>query len=91
MVINMFQMREDIQAYHMGGMGCAMGVLGLNLARDMLVAHPGKICLFVSSEVSERKGGETLRCVGRKRMQVWQLLAAAAKDCQRFSKTALSR
>lgn len=32
-------------------MGCAMGVLGLNLARDMLVAHPGKICLCVSSEV----------------------------------------
>lgn len=51
MVINMFGMREDVQAYHMGGMGCAMGVLGLNLARDMLVAHPGKICLFVSSEV----------------------------------------
>jgi len=51
LVINMFKMREDIQAYHMGGMGCAMGVLGLNLVRDMLVAHPGKICLFVSSEV----------------------------------------
>jgi hypothetical protein len=51
MVINMYGMREDVQAYHMGGMGCAMGVLGLNLARDMLIAHPGKICLFVSSEV----------------------------------------
>lgn len=51
MVINMFKMREDIQAYHMGGMGCAMGVLGLNLVRDLLVAHPNKIALFVSSEV----------------------------------------
>jgi 3-ketoacyl-CoA synthase len=35
----------------MGGMGCAMGVVGLCLARDLLIAHPGKICLFVSSEI----------------------------------------
>jgi 3-ketoacyl-CoA synthase len=51
MCVNMFRMREDVQAYHMGGMGCAMGVVGLNMVRDMLVAHPGKICLFVSSEI----------------------------------------
>lgn len=51
MVINMFKMRDDVQSYHMGGMGCAMGVVGLNLVRDMLVAHPGKVCLFVSSEI----------------------------------------
>ncbi|WIA41915.1 hypothetical protein OEZ86_009230 [Tetradesmus obliquus] len=51
MVINMFKLREDVQAYHMGGMGCAFGVVGLNLVRDMLKAHPGKICLFVSSEI----------------------------------------
>jgi 3-ketoacyl-CoA synthase len=51
MVINMFSMREDVQAYHLGGMGCAFGVVGLNMVRDMLKAHPGKICLFVSSEI----------------------------------------
>jgi 3-ketoacyl-CoA synthase len=51
LVINMFKMREDVQAYHMGGMGCAFGVVGLSLVRDMLIAHPGKICLFVSSEI----------------------------------------
>ncbi|WIA35445.1 hypothetical protein OEZ86_003885 [Tetradesmus obliquus] len=51
LVVNMFGMREDVQCYHMGGMGCAMGVVGLNLVKDMLVAHPGKICLFVSSEI----------------------------------------
>jgi 3-ketoacyl-CoA synthase len=32
-------------------MGCAMGVVGLNLVRDLLIAHPGKLCLFVSAEV----------------------------------------
>jgi len=52
MVINLFKMREDVQAYHLGGMGCAMGVVGLNLVRDLLAAHPGKICLFVSSEIT---------------------------------------
>jgi 3-ketoacyl-CoA synthase len=51
LVVNMFRMRDDIEAYHMGGMGCAMGVVGLNLVRDMLAAHPGKVCLFVSSEI----------------------------------------
>jgi 3-ketoacyl-CoA synthase len=51
MVINMFKLRDDVEAYHMGGMGCAMGVVGLNLVRDMLKAHPNKICLFVSSEI----------------------------------------
>lgn len=32
-------------------MGCAMGVVGLSLVRDMLKAHPGKLCLLVSSEI----------------------------------------
>ena len=36
LVINLFKMREDVQAYHLGGMGCAMGVVGLNLVRDLL-------------------------------------------------------
>ena len=32
-------------------MGCAMGVVGLSMVRDLLKAHPGKMCLFVSSEI----------------------------------------
>jgi 3-ketoacyl-CoA synthase len=44
-------MREDVQACHLGGMGCTFGVVGFNMVRDMLIAHPGKICLFVSSEI----------------------------------------
>jgi 3-ketoacyl-CoA synthase len=51
MIVNTFKMREDIEAYHLGGMGCSMGVVGLSLVRDMLKAHPGKLCLFVSSEI----------------------------------------
>ncbi|KAI8476033.1 MAG: FAE1/Type III polyketide synthase-like protein-domain-containing protein [Monoraphidium minutum] len=55
-LVNMFGMRDDVQArargaYHLGGMGCSMGVVGLNLVRDLLAAHPNKIALFVSNEV----------------------------------------
>jgi hypothetical protein len=41
MLINMFGMREDVQAYHLGGMGCSMGVVGLNLVRDLLAVSGG--------------------------------------------------
>ena len=29
-------MRPDIQSYHLGGMGCGTGVVGINLIRDLL-------------------------------------------------------
>ena len=28
--------RSDIQSYHLGGMGCSNGVVGINLVRDLL-------------------------------------------------------
>ena len=31
-----FNMRPDIQSYHLGGMGCGTGVVGINLIRDLL-------------------------------------------------------
>ena len=36
MVVNHFQMRPDIQSYHLGGMGCSNGVVAVNLIQDML-------------------------------------------------------
>ncbi len=36
MVINHYKMRQDVQAYHLGGMGCSNGTIGVNLVRDML-------------------------------------------------------
>lgn len=41
MLVNMFGLREDVQAYHLGGMGCSMGVVGLNLVRDLLAVGCG--------------------------------------------------
>jgi 3-ketoacyl-CoA synthase len=41
MLINKFKFRQDIQAYHLGGMGCSIGVVAVGLVRDMLAVSPG--------------------------------------------------
>jgi 3-ketoacyl-CoA synthase len=40
MLVNHFKMRTDIQSYHLGGMGCANGVVAINLIRDLLQVNP---------------------------------------------------
>jgi len=52
MLINKFKFRRDIQAYHLGGMGCSVGVIAVGLVRDMLQAHPNAVCLYVPTEVT---------------------------------------
>jgi 3-ketoacyl-CoA synthase len=36
MLVNKFNMRSDVQSYHLGGMGCSNGVIAINLVRDLL-------------------------------------------------------
>ncbi|GAX73324.1 hypothetical protein CEUSTIGMA_g778.t1 [Chlamydomonas eustigma] len=50
--IRRFKMRSDIQSYHLGGMGCGTGVVGINLVRDLLKARPNSVALFVPSEIT---------------------------------------
>ncbi|KAG2486931.1 hypothetical protein HYH03_014430 [Edaphochlamys debaryana] len=52
MVTNAFGMRKDVQAYHLGGMGCSNGVVGMNLVADLLKAHPNCNALFVTNETT---------------------------------------
>ncbi|EFJ47586.1 hypothetical protein VOLCADRAFT_91861 [Volvox carteri f. nagariensis] len=52
MVVNAFKMRKDVNSYHLGGMGCANGVVAVNLVADLLKAHPGSIALFVTNETT---------------------------------------
>ncbi|PNW80516.1 hypothetical protein CHLRE_07g320550v5 [Chlamydomonas reinhardtii] len=52
MVVNAFGMRKDVQAYHLGGMGCANGVVGINMVADLLKAHPNSNALFVTNETT---------------------------------------
>ncbi|GBF90415.1 hypothetical protein Rsub_03411 [Raphidocelis subcapitata] len=52
MLVNKFKFRRDIEAYHLAGMGCSVGVVAVGLVRDMLAAHPNSIALFVPCEVT---------------------------------------
>ncbi|WIA34976.1 hypothetical protein OEZ86_013257 [Tetradesmus obliquus] len=52
MLVNHFKMRQDIQSYHLGGMGCGNGVMALSLIRDLLQARPNSIAVFVPSEIT---------------------------------------
>jgi hypothetical protein len=44
MLINKFKFRRDIEAYHLGGMGCSIGVVAVGLVRDMLKVGGQKAC-----------------------------------------------
>lgn len=47
-VVNKFKMRSDIQSYHLGGMGCATGVLAINLVNDLLVVRNFRLQTMVA-------------------------------------------
>ncbi|KAF6149355.1 hypothetical protein GIB67_016893 [Kingdonia uniflora] len=51
MVINHYKLPHDIHSFNLGGMGCAAGVIAIDLAKDLLAAHPGSYALVVSTEV----------------------------------------
>eukprot|EP00877_Chromochloris_zofingiensis_P010096 jgi/Chrzof1/533/Cz01g19090.t1_LCKAS2 len=52
MVINAFKLRPNIQAYHLGGMGCSNGVVAVNMVKDMLKAHPNSNAVLITTEVT---------------------------------------
>ncbi|KAM1989488.1 hypothetical protein ACFX15_030842 [Malus domestica] len=49
-VINHFKLRPNVQSFNLGGMGCAAGIVALDLAKDLLNAYPGSYALVVSTE-----------------------------------------
>ncbi|XP_058763579.1 3-ketoacyl-CoA synthase 15-like [Vicia villosa] len=50
MVINHFKLRPDIRSFNLGGMGCAAGIVAVDLAKDLLDSYPGSYALVVSTE-----------------------------------------
>lgn len=42
MLVNRFKLREGVQSFSLGGMGCAAGVLGVQLVRDLLKVGCGR-------------------------------------------------
>lgn len=51
MIINHYKFRHNINSFNLGGMGCAAGIIAIDLARDLLIAYPGSYALVVSTEV----------------------------------------
>mmetsp|Transcript_52617 Transcript_52617/g.112694 ORF Transcript_52617/g.112694 Transcript_52617/m.112694 type:complete len:550 (-) Transcript_52617:53-1702(-) len=50
MIANKFKLRADVCTYNLGGMGCSANVISVDLARQLLQANPGKVCVVVSNE-----------------------------------------
>jgi len=55
MIVNHFGMRQDIQAYSLGGMGCGTGVIGINLVADLLKVGGSGENMFASLRVVTEK------------------------------------
>ncbi|GAV83146.1 FAE1_CUT1_RppA domain-containing protein/ACP_syn_III_C domain-containing protein [Cephalotus follicularis] len=51
MVINHYKLRHNIQSYNLGGMGCAAGIIAIDLAKDLLNVYRGSYALVVSTEI----------------------------------------
>ncbi|XP_024020582.1 3-ketoacyl-CoA synthase 15 [Morus notabilis] len=50
MVINHFKLKNDVQSFNLGGMGCAAGIVAIDVAKDLLKVYPGTYALVVSTE-----------------------------------------
>eukprot|EP00475_Leptophrys_vorax_P039121 TRINITY_DN7007_c0_g2_i1.p1 TRINITY_DN7007_c0_g2~~TRINITY_DN7007_c0_g2_i1.p1 ORF type:complete len:595 (-),score=25.82 TRINITY_DN7007_c0_g2_i1:227-1885(-) len=50
MIVNKYKMRQDIQSYNLGGMGCSASVTATKLAADLLQSQPNKMAVIVSTE-----------------------------------------
>ncbi|XAR69566.1 Very-long-chain 3-oxoacyl-CoA synthase [Bertholletia excelsa] len=51
MLINHYKLGHHVNSFNLGGMGCAAGIVAVDLARDLLCAYPGSYALVVSTEV----------------------------------------
>ncbi|CAI7792992.1 unnamed protein product [Closterium sp. NIES-53] len=50
MVINHYKMREDIQSYNLGGMGCSASIIAVKMAQDLMQGQANKLAVIVSTE-----------------------------------------
>ncbi|KAI8018031.1 3-ketoacyl-CoA synthase 6 [Camellia lanceoleosa] len=51
MVVNKYKLRSNVKSFNLSGMGCSAGVISIDLARDLLQAHPNSCALVVSTEI----------------------------------------
>ena len=51
MVINHYKLKHDICSFNLGGMGCAAGIIAIDLAQDLLNVYSRSYALVVSTEI----------------------------------------
>ncbi|OWM89237.1 hypothetical protein CDL15_Pgr010524 [Punica granatum] len=51
LILNHYKLRHNINIFNLGGMGCAAGIIAVDLTKDLLCASPSSYALVVSTEV----------------------------------------
>lgn len=51
MVINRYKLKNNVQSFNLGGMGCGAGTVAIDLARDLLRNYGRSYALVVSTEI----------------------------------------
>ena len=49
-LVHRYKMREDVKTYNFSGMGCAAGMIALDLAKDLLRLNKDKFAVLVGTE-----------------------------------------
>nr|GEU92626.1 3-ketoacyl-CoA synthase 4-like [Tanacetum cinerariifolium] len=50
MIVNKYKLRGNIKTVNLGGMGCSAGLIGIDIAKDMLQVHRNTYAVIVSME-----------------------------------------
>ncbi|VFQ95711.1 unnamed protein product [Cuscuta campestris] len=50
MIVNHYKLRQDVNSYNLGGMGCSAGLISVDLAKHLLKANPNTYAVVVSTE-----------------------------------------
>jgi hypothetical protein len=55
-IVNHFKMRPSVETYSLSGMGCANGVVAINLVRDLLKVAGWLACTWALNQALQRCG-----------------------------------
>lgn len=50
-VVNRYNMREDIKTFNISGMGCSASGIGVDVVRNLLKVHPNSYAVVLSTEI----------------------------------------
>ncbi|XP_071706398.1 3-ketoacyl-CoA synthase 5-like [Rutidosis leptorrhynchoides] len=50
-VVNKYNMRDDVKSFHLSGMGCSATLIAVDLAKHLLQVHPDSYAIVISTEI----------------------------------------